>query len=185
MLKKILKYCTLLILINTNILYAQLLHKVVVKSNITENGKILNNVNLKVFEDGKLYSKQNLLDAKFFQTLNIGKDYIFEISKYGYVSKKIEVSTKEVTTDELKYGLYPIEIPISLFKTFPGVSANILKEPITKVYYSDYEGDFIYDKDYYKKMKIKILDVKNKIADLRQKAYNKELTIPLFLQVKI
>ncbi len=174
MLRKTITYCIFFLLIN-NYLFSQLLHQVVVKSDITENGKILKNVNLKVYEDGKLYSKQNLINGKFSQTLNVGKNYIFKISKPGYVQKKIEVSTKNVSTDELKYGLYPIEIPLSLFKTFPGVSYDILDKPITKIYYSDYEGDFIYDKDYYNKMKSKILDVKNKINDLRKKAYNKEI----------
>ncbi len=154
-------------------------HTVFVKGKIISNEAApLEKAKIQVIENGKksgnFYSDNN---GHYEITLNNGKEIILEFGKDKYVTKKVGINTSEVTDDELKYGLFPINIDISLFENFPGLDASSLVDPIAKLSYSDYEGDFVYDNDYSGQMNIKIDKILVQLKQLKTAAYDKQIAI--------
>jgi len=179
--------CMLIIVSLTSESYSQnKSHSIFVKGKIVENDIGLSGwevigfpssgvvVNLTVNSlKEKNYSSDN--NGNYSFSLDPGKEYILEYTKPGYVTKRIYVSTKEVTQDEIKFGMFPLVIDIQLFEDFPGLNTDILKKPISKFTFSDYEGDFVDDEPYYLTMKVEVDKVNNQLQQLKKQAYDKEV----------
>ena len=137
------------------------------------NNNKLKNVRINVYSKNELVKTFNSDDDGIFDfILDRGNVYTLSFNKYGYASKKIEISTEAVTEDELKYGLFPIKYDVVLYEYLPGIDYSILNTPVIKLFYSDYEGDFTYDKNYYKQMLEKLTVLENKIKIVKQEVYN-------------
>ena len=95
-------------------------------------------------------------NGKFSLVLQPNNDYLIEISKGGYVSKLISVSTKGVPDDKVGKGFPVFPIEIGIFKEMQELDTDILKEPIGKIMYYEKEDDFNYDKSYVKQVKSKL-----------------------------
>ena len=111
------------------------------------------------------------IDGNFTTYLDWNKNYQFYFSKPGYVGKKINFSTVVPGNIEKK-NIYPYEILVELFATFPNADTTFFKNPVAKIAYSNKANDFEYDLDYF-------LIVKNKINSFN-KQYNawREQAVP-------
>jgi serine phosphatase RsbU (regulator of sigma subunit)/tetratricopeptide (TPR) repeat protein len=151
------------------------LHSIIIKGKVTElSEQPLSFAKIDVVEGNNVVKTINTDASGSYEfTLDKGKSYILNFNKYGYASKKIAVSTEAVSDDELKYGLFPIKFNISLFEYFPSLDINVLDKPVTKFYYSDYEGDFIYDEPYTLEMNKQIGKIITKLNGIKKEMYNK------------
>ena len=154
-------------------------HTIFVKGKIRNiEHSFINKAKIQVIEDGK--KKETVFSdnsGNYEITLKNGKEIILEFSKNKYVTKKVSINTKEVSDDELKYGLFPINLDISLFDDFPGLDVSALADPIAKLSYSDYEGDFVYNDEYSSQMNKKINKIINQLNQLKNAAYEKQIVI--------
>lgn len=105
-----------------------------------------NGVQVKVLEQDK---------SKFEFPLEYDCDYIFSFIKEGYVTKKVQVSTrvpKEKQTLEFESFKFDVEI----FKQYPGVNTVIYNQPVGKIRFNDVLNEFDYDTDYTKSIQSEI-----------------------------
>lgn len=124
--------------------------------------------------DASYYSDNN---GNYELTLKNGKVLFLDFTKEKFVTKRIEINTTEVTDDELKYGIFPILLDISLFDDFPGLDKSMLPVPVSKLSFSDYEGDFITDKTYLESSTVKINNILAQLKQLKNAAYEKEIAV--------
>lgn len=80
--------------------------------------------------------------------LALNKAYLIEVSKEGYVTKRIEVLTK--VPDQKEY--YTFEFDIDIFESVKGLNVSVLDKPIAKVTYNFLEERFGYDVPYTNKI---------------------------------
>lgn len=109
------------------------------------------------------------IDGNFTTYLDWDKNYQFYFSKPGYVGKKINFSTV-VPGDIDKTHIFPYEILVELFPTFPNADTTFFKNPVAKITYSNKINDFEYDLDYLLIVKEKINSFKKQYYDWREQA---------------
>ncbi len=120
-------------------------------------------VSLSILLDQKTTRIPVDIDGNFTTYLDWDKNYQFYFSKPGYVGKKINFSTT-VPGDIEKKNIYPYEILVELFSTFPNADTTFFKNPVAKITYSNKINDFEYDLDY-------LLIVKEKINTFQKQYY--------------
>ena len=154
-------------------------HEIFVKGKISNlNGGSISKAFIYVLENEKKTATYYSDNSGYYElTLADGKVFVLEFGKNGIVSKKVEINTSEVTRDELKFGIFPINLDISLFENFTGLDISSLADPIAKMTFSDYEGDFIYDNDYSGVMNKKISKVLEQLKGLKLNAYEKDIAV--------
>ncbi|SMO38498.1 hypothetical protein SAMN06265379_101413 [Saccharicrinis carchari] len=111
------------------------------------------------------------VDKEGFFTINLSWDsnYQFYFSKPGYVAKKINFSTV-VPGHVQKKQIYPYNLLVELFPTFPNADTSFFENPVAKIAYSPKINDFDYDLDY-------LLVVREKINSLNEQyqAYKRQV----------
>lgn len=102
----------------------------------------------------KLYENGNFVETyvadrsgKFKVDLDINNDYIFEFSKDGYVTKKININTKVPEGSEDK-RFTPIYFSVELFRQHDDVNIIVFTQPVGVIKFYESIGDFDYDVDY-------------------------------------
>jgi hypothetical protein len=116
-----------------------------------------NGVQVKVVDQDK---------AKFEFPLEYDCDYVFSFSKEGYVTKKVQVSTK-VPKEKQTLEFESFKFDVEIFKQYPGVNTVIYNQPVGKIRFNDVLNEFDYDTDYTKSIQSEI----NKADEaLKQKA---------------
>ncbi|MCO6499739.1 MAG: hypothetical protein J5I47_05105 [Vicingus serpentipes] len=94
--------------------------------------------------------------------------YMIEFSKSGYVTKKMEFSTKNVPEEDAKYGFeFPMEM--SLFEKREGLDVSILNKPIAKVAFDPNTGYMDYDPEYTKSIKKELERMNDELDELLKK----------------
>jgi tetratricopeptide (TPR) repeat protein len=89
--------------------------------------------------------------------------YVIEFSKFGHVTKKIELSTKNVPPEDAKYGFeFPMEM--NLFEKMEGLDVSILNQPIAKIGFDPSTGYFDYDPAYTKSIQKELDRLKKELA---------------------
>ncbi|MBN2669313.1 MAG: hypothetical protein JXR60_08790 [Bacteroidales bacterium] len=140
-----------------------------IKGKIKDGNKSLGNTTVEVFVGGtKSNSIKSETNGKFILKLDFDKIYVLEFSKDGYVSKKVSFDTH---VKEKEY-VWPYPFTIELFKMVNGLNIEALKDPVTKIAYSDEEGDFVFDIPYTNSMKGKINAILDQSKQLELKAYD-------------
>ncbi|OFX37743.1 MAG: hypothetical protein A2X08_04760 [Bacteroidetes bacterium GWA2_32_17] len=164
----------LLLFVTINLFGQNNFHSIYVKGKITIDNSSLHDVKINILVN-KINEKTIINDnnGEYNFTLEPAKNYIIEYTKQDFVTKLISISTKEVTKDEIKYGMFPLTIDIELFENFEGLNTEALKQPVAKWSFSDYEGDFVNDVPYSLSMKEKADNVKSQMIQLKKQAYNK------------
>ncbi|MGQ1787215.1 MULTISPECIES: hypothetical protein [unclassified Saccharicrinis] len=87
------------------------------------------------------------VNGDFITYLSWNTNFHFCFSKPGYIGKKVSFST-QVPGFVDKKNIYPYEILVELFPTFPNVDTAFFKKPVAKIQYSNVKHDFDYDLDY-------------------------------------
>ncbi|MBL4658291.1 MAG: hypothetical protein JKX73_09845 [Flavobacteriales bacterium] len=96
-------------------------------------------------------------NGKFALTLSPDNTYTIVVSKTGYVSKIVAVSTKDVPQDKIGKGFPAFELDIILFKDMEGLDTDILKKPIGKIRYYSKGNFFNYDEAYTKSVRAQLM----------------------------
>ena len=91
--------------------------------------------------------------GEFTFELDVNNEYLIEIEKSGFVSKRIAFNT-ELPNDVT--GRWTMEFAMSLFPGCEGVSTSILNEPVDRIKYSTNKADFISDEAYVRNMRGRI-----------------------------
>ena len=140
-----------------------------IKGKVKKNGKSLSGAQVTIFENSKKVKTVNTAsNGKFIIKLDFDKKYVIEFSKKSFVTKKVSFDTH---VEEKQY-VWPYPFTIELFETMDGLDVSALKDPVTKIAYSQDEGDFVFDIPYTNGMKTKLNQIQNKIEALKRNAYN-------------
>lgn len=105
-----------------------------------------NGVQVKVVEQDK---------SKFEFPLEYDCDYVFSFIKEGYVTKKVQVSTK-VPKEKQSLEFESFKFDVEIFKQYPGVNTVIYNQPVGKIRFNDVLNEFDYDTDYTKSIQSEI-----------------------------
>jgi hypothetical protein len=115
-------------------------------------GKSRGKAEVKVFEDSVLFLRTES-DKHFGKThflLPYDKVFIVEISKEGFVSKKIKVDTHYPPLKKKKTQEFRFEVDI--LEDIPGLNVSVLKKPVAEISYNGTFDAFIYDVEYTSKV---------------------------------
>jgi tetratricopeptide (TPR) repeat protein len=91
--------------------------------------------------------------GEFRFAMEVNKEYVIEVEKSGFLSKKIAFNT-EVPADVT--GRWTMEFAMTLFPGCEGVNATVLAEPVDRIKYSTNKADFISDEAYVSKIRSRI-----------------------------
>ncbi len=121
---------------------------------VYENLQKLKGVEVTLEEGGSVVdTKITDQTGKFAFTLEFDKHYMVIFDKDGYVSKKVEVDTRNVPDKERKFDFSYGRWKVDLFRDDLGVDASILSKPVAKIVYNPGNVQFGIDKKYQKMMK--------------------------------
>jgi hypothetical protein len=77
--------------------------------------------------------------------LSLDRQYLIEISKPGFVSKRFEINTK-VPGD--KKDVFDFDFDMDIFEKIEGLDVSVLDKPIAKVLFDAPNNQFMYDVGY-------------------------------------
>ncbi|MGC8824927.1 MAG: hypothetical protein ACP5PZ_10115 [Bacteroidales bacterium] len=107
-----------------------------------------------LYEKGKeIASVVTKSDGIVTFTLQPNSEYIIEISKDNYVSKRVSINTK---IPEYENQQFEIAFSVLLFVPCEGLDYSMLQSPVLKVVYNDVKRDFLPDKLYDQIMQSKL-----------------------------
>jgi tetratricopeptide (TPR) repeat protein len=89
-------------------------------------------------------------NGKYSFKLDPNSEYTISITKPGFITKKIAVSTRNVPYERASHGFAGYDMQVTIFEMFPGIDYSVLNNPVAKIVYNptkDFE-DFDYDKGY-------------------------------------
>jgi hypothetical protein len=89
-------------------------------------------------------------NGKFKVVVPHDGDYVIQITKPGYITKRIAVNTFNVPDERTGGPFAPFDVDIDLFKLFPGLDYSVLDKPVARIIYNPTPAidDFDYDKVY-------------------------------------
>ncbi len=109
-------------------------------------------------------------DGSYLIKLDFDKEYTITYTKKGYVSQIYQINTK-VDKERIEETFINKEIIVDLFQNVDGVSVELMKQPVAKIFYDELLYDFDEDEQYSTTMKPQIEELKSKL--LAQKELNK------------
>ena len=122
-----------------------------------EDGGRITGASIALYQDGvELKRVTTGNNGRFDLYLDFGHEYIIEISKSSYVTKKLYLNTNNVPVDEQLWGYEFGGFVVDMFKRMDGVDYSILDKPIGKVYYEPNVENFVDDKLYTREIKAEV-----------------------------
>lgn len=119
-----------------------------------ERGGRINGAVITLFQDGEQVKQvQTGKNGRFDLYLDFGHEFIIEISKVQYVSKKLYINTNNVPDDEQAWGYEFGGFVVDMLQRMDGVDYSILDKPIGKVYYEPNVENFVDDRVYTRQIK--------------------------------
>ena len=107
-----------------------------------------------------LYEKGKEIESVITKTdgivtfkLNPNTEYLMEISKEGYVSKRVSIVTR---IPQYEKQQFEVAFSILLFVPCEGLDYSVLQNPVLKIIYNDVKRDFLADKTYDELMRAKL-----------------------------
>lgn len=148
---------SLIILIHTsNSVFSQNLLEVKGQLSFKEKSGSVKNGEIKLYEKGNFIKSIEVdRSGKFKIDLDLNKDYIFEFSSEGYVTKKISINTEVPEGFENK-TFTPIYFAVELFNQYKGVNTLVFTQPVGIIKFYRQIGDFDYDVNYSSEIRSKI-----------------------------
>jgi len=104
-------------------------------------------------DNSKVNSVRTGSDGMFSFKLDMNSKYTIEVTKEGFVSKRLSFDTS--IPDDIG-GIWVREFSISVLRNCDGVDYSALKDPVDIIKYNSRRKDFDSDKDYVYKMESKI-----------------------------
>ena len=89
-------------------------------------------------------------NGKFKLSVPHDGDFVVQITKPGYITKRIAINTFNVPDERTNSGFADYDVDVDLFKLFPGLDYSVLNNPIARIIYNPLPAvdDFDYDKVY-------------------------------------
>lgn len=106
---------------------------------VNEKGKKLNNVEITLYEYNSIVHS-DFITKKFAYSLVVNRYYTIELSKEGYHTKRIVVSTLASV-----YYAEPFECDIELVKKSDELDDSMSDFPVAIIEYKQYQGGFHYN----------------------------------------
>jgi tetratricopeptide (TPR) repeat protein len=141
-----------------------------VKGTSELNGQSLAGATATLYEGTNMIkSVQTASDGTFSFKLDINKTYTIEVSKDGFVGKKITFNT---TMPDQEKGQWMNEFSIGLIKPCDGVNYSLLKQPVDIVRFDPKKRQYVSDKDYVINMRPKIEELLTKSENCQMDKYD-------------
>ena len=150
-----------------------------VNGKITKSGKKLEGATVSLLKGGsQIKSVTTSGGGKFEFELEGNADYTISVTKPGFVTKKINFSTKNVPEERALEGFGGVDIgEIGIFEIPKNIDPSelngILNQPIAKFEYNPSEKDFNYDPNYTESIRSQL----NKVAVAQKQAEEEEKKI--------
>ncbi|MBL4755440.1 MAG: hypothetical protein JKY52_17825 [Flavobacteriales bacterium] len=129
----------------------------VIDGRVTEGSKKLEKAIITLTKNGVFEKKtRSASNGKFSLVLLPENEYLIEISKDGYVAKRIAVSTTGVPEEKVGQGFPAFPVEIDIFRQMEGLDTEILDKPVGKIKYYDKADEFDFDKVYVRQIKAKL-----------------------------
>ena len=141
-----------------------------------ETNKRLEGATITVKRNGAVFKTLTSPETgKFEVSLLPDAVYVIEFSMPGHVTKRIELSTKNVPPEDAKFGFdFPMEM--NLFEPMDGLDVSILNQPIAKVAFNPATGYMDYDPEYTKSIQKELDRLKTELAErLKQQEAERKL----------
>jgi tetratricopeptide (TPR) repeat protein len=144
-----------------------------IRGNAEINMKPASRVTVNLYEGNtKVKTVKTRSDGSFSFKLDMNKDYTVEVTKEGYVHKKIRFITK-IPDEEL--GIWVREFAIGLVEHCEGVNYSVLDEPVDVIKYSVRKKDFDSDKTFVFKMKQRLENLLISVDQCKVDTYSDHL----------
>ena len=119
----------------------------------------VNDAEVRLYQDNKIVQKAITKKSKFQFILFSDMRYMVEVHKEGYVTERIQISTKEKTEFAGKY-LYEFKVDLMSLKKFKGVDISSLDFPTAIIKYDAKEGEYLHDLSYSQQVKDELKKLK-------------------------
>lgn len=146
-----------------------------IKGVVTRDNQKLSDVTaVLLLNNNKVKSATTGKDGQFNLDLELQKDYIITVSKRGFVTQKIKVST-HVPANKVGSTWWTCKVPINMFEAVEGLNTSALDEPVFLITYIEGEDDFKKDEAYAKTMKSKLDDIAVKVSEAKKAEATKKI----------
>lgn len=121
-----------------------------VEGEVFEAKNRLSEVNVNVYnKDRLIFSTKTDSLGKYSLKFNIDSVYTIELFKEKYITKRYEVSTKDLTAERLKNPVNQINAQTEMHKMVPEVDYTHYKKPMVKFFFNKKTDKFVYDEKHY------------------------------------
>ncbi len=125
-----------------------------IEAQVLETGKPKSNVNIRILHNGVIINSAKTKSDGFFK-LQIGFDTLvtLQFSESGYVTKLIEVDTRNMPQEDRVRGYDAGLFKLSMIRPDSDLPLGLYKNPIAKIVYDPISMNFVMDRAYKKKVK--------------------------------
>ncbi len=165
MVRRLLFLFSSMLLFSASVLVAQE-RGIDISGSVKEGWKGLEGAKLTLYKDGRL--DQTIVtpaNGKFKFFFQPNATYLLDVSKAGYVAKKIEFNTAIPAEVSM---VWDFDFIVELFQDQSGLNKAIFTNPVAKVQYSERHNEFDYDLDYsmeFQKQEEKVFEELEKLKE--------------------
>ena len=130
-----------------------------IKGYVYHNDEKVSDAEVRLYQNNRVVQKAITKKSKFQFILFSDMRYMVEIIKDGFVTERIQISTKEKTEFSGKY-LYEFKVDLMELKKFKGVDISDLDFPTALIKYNAEEGEYLHDVAYSQQVKDQLKKLK-------------------------
>jgi len=130
-----------------------------IKGYVYHNDEKVSDAEVRLYQNNRVVQKAITKKSKFQFILFSDMRYMVEIIKDGFVTERIQISTKEKTEFSGKY-LYEFKVDLMELKKFEGVDISDLDFPTALIKYNAEEGEYLHDVAYSQQVKDQLKKIK-------------------------
>ncbi|MBI5219602.1 MAG: tetratricopeptide repeat protein [Bacteroidia bacterium] len=142
---------------------------------LTDNQKLKDATITLLQDNKKIKTVTSNKEGLFTLDLELQKEFVIEISKKGFVTQKLKISTlvpeKQVKGDTW----WSCKLTVNLFDMLEGLNTEALNNPVLQVKYFPDKDDFKIDDIYSKNVKGKIDETIKQVNTLKKQVFDKYL----------
>lgn len=126
-----------------------------VEAQVLQNEKPFEGVIIQVRGEKKQLIRTDTTKSNGYFNVKLGFDsvYVIHFKKEGYVTKKVEVDTRNMIEEDKAFGYDLGMFKLSMLKKEPKVDYSIYLDPVARFRYSETAQIFVVDKKYKKEVK--------------------------------
>jgi hypothetical protein len=129
-------------------------NNLLVEAQVLLNSKPMLGVTVLVYNGDNQITTTTTADNGFFSLkLNFDSVYVLHLVHKGYVTKKVEIDTRELPEEDKQFGYDLGLFKVEMLEIQSGESYSLYDEPIARFRYSDVAQLFVVDKKFKKQVK--------------------------------